>query len=56
MVILTTKLDERGRITIPKEIRKKLKVKQNDVLYIQDKKNYFVIYPPKSIKIKSSLK
>ena len=52
MDLLTIKVDKRGRITIPEEIRKKLEIKESEPLYLKKGEGYFIIYPSKSIKIK----
>jgi len=45
------KIDERGRITIPDQIRKKLKLKKGDSLFIKVGEKNFVLYPEEEIKI-----
>ena len=52
MEFITLKMDSRGRITIPDKIRKKLDLKRDDTLFIKEEKDYLVIYPRRSIKIK----
>ena len=52
MNFFTLKIDKRGRIAIPEEIRKELKIKENESLYIKIKNNSIIIHPEKSIEIK----
>mgnify|MGYP001591680418 CR=1 FL=1 len=52
MNFFTLKIDKRGRITIPEEIRKILKIKENDLLYIKIENNSIIIHPEKNIEIK----
>jgi len=50
--VYRTKIDDRGRIYIPKELRKKLKLKSGNTLYIVlFNKNEVKIYTENHIKI-----
>ena len=52
MSLTTIKADERGRITIPEEIRKNLNIKENDTLFVKEGNGFFMVYTDKSVKIK----
>lgn len=52
MSLITIKPDRRGRITIPDEIRKKLKIKEGDTLFVKEESGFFIIYTSEAIKIK----
>ncbi|KPV61461.1 MAG: SpoVT / AbrB like domain protein [Candidatus Bathyarchaeota archaeon BA1] len=47
--LVKTKLDERGRIYIPKEVRERLFIKQGDILYIELEGDCFTVYTGKAI-------
>jgi len=40
---MTKKIDSKGRITIPKKIRKQLKLKPNQTLKIRNEKNSIIL-------------
>jgi AbrB family looped-hinge helix DNA binding protein len=46
----TVRLDERGRIYIPKTIREKLQIKLGDKVYIKIENNHFAVYTGNAIK------
>ena len=52
MALITIKADERGRITIPDEIRKKLNIKEDDTLFVKEGEGFFIVYSSESVKIK----
>lgn len=45
------RVDKRGRITIPQELREKYGIKENDTIYIDEKDGCIVIYPSSKVKI-----
>lgn len=45
------KVDKRGRITIPQELRERLKIKGNDTVYMEEKDDCMIIYPSSKVKI-----
>ena len=44
------RLDERGRIYVPKTIREKLQIKLGDKVYIKMENNHFEVYTSNAIK------
>ena len=44
----TVKLDEKGRITVPKKIRRKLKLQPGDRLIVRIDKNNIIIEKPRT--------
>jgi AbrB family looped-hinge helix DNA binding protein len=44
------RLDERGRIYVPKPIREKLQIKLGDKVYIKIENNHFAVYTSNAIK------
>jgi AbrB family looped-hinge helix DNA binding protein len=46
----TVRLDERGRIYVPKTIREKLQIKLGDKLYIKMENSHFAVYTSNAIK------
>ena len=45
-----TKLDERGRIYIPKEVRETLQITLGERIYVKLENDHFNVYTSKSIK------
>lgn len=45
-----TTLDERGRIYMPKEIRKKLPIKRGDKIYIKIQGDHLILYTTRAIR------
>ncbi len=48
--LFKSKLDERGRIYIPKLVREKLSLKPNDKIYIKIEDESFIVLTTKAIK------
>jgi len=44
-----SRLDERGRMYIPKLVRERLQIKKGDRIYIEAKDGYFIVYTVKAI-------
>jgi len=53
MVIQSIKMDSRGRITIPDDIRKTLDLEAGDILYIKANADSFTVYKSARIKIET---
>ncbi len=47
--LFKSKLDERGRIYIPKPVREKLSLKPGDKIYIRIKDEFFIVFTVKAI-------
>jgi len=45
-----TRLDERGRIYVPKVVRERLQIKLGDRIYIKIENDHFAVYTTKTIK------
>jgi len=48
--LFKSKLDERGRIYIPKTIQEGLLMKKGDRIYIEAKSDHFIVYTTRAIK------
>jgi len=53
--ITKTVVDDRGRIYIPKKIRRQLAIKEEDELFIELVDNYLKIYTRKALKTQHSI-
>ena len=48
--LFRSKLDERGRLYIPKAVRERLLMKRGDRIYIEAEKDYFIVYTTRAIR------
>lgn len=48
--LFKTRLDERGRIYLPKTVRAKLQINEGDKIYLIIENNHFTVYPAKELK------
>jgi len=44
------RIDERGRIYIPKAVRERLQIKLGDKVYIKTENDYFAVHTTRSVK------
>lgn len=50
--LFKTTLDERGRIYVPKEIRKKLLIKSGDKIFLKMEGDHLILYTTRAIRKK----
>jgi len=48
--LFRSKLDERGRIYVPKALRDRLLMREGDRVYIESENDHFIVYTAKAIK------